>query len=72
MKTAYPLGALLGIAICFVATAVAPVREAIDNERHAKQQRAALVEQNKRLFKKLYSDAEAMTFPVSAYGSEDK
>ncbi|WP_050465918.1 hypothetical protein [Herbaspirillum autotrophicum] len=72
MKAAYPLGAALGLSIIGVILMTAPVRDDTDNERYAKQQQAAKLKANKRLFDKLYVQAEEMTFPVAAYGSKDK
>lgn len=70
MKASYPLGAALGFAIIGVISMTAPVRDDTDNERYAKQQQAAKLKANKRLFDKLYVQAEEMTFPVSAYKDE--
>lgn len=68
--TAYPYGAALGMAVILLVSAVSPVIEARDNERYAKQQQRAKVDQNKKLFMKYYNQAEAMTFPVAAYKDE--
>lgn len=70
--TAYPYGALLGLTIAGLLWMTQPIRDAADAERYAKAQQRAKVEQNKRLFKKLYTNAEAMTFPVAAYSEDEK
>lgn len=70
MTTAYPYGAALGMAVIGIVLITAPVIEASDNERYAKQQRDAKVAANKKLFMKYYNQAEAMTFPVAAYKDE--
>ncbi|WP_034302498.1 hypothetical protein [Herbaspirillum sp. RV1423] len=68
MKTAYPLGALLGLlVILLLQCVVMPTIDARAKARYEKQQLDAKVAANKRLFQKLYSQAEAMTFPVSSY-----
>ena len=72
MKATYPLGAALGLSIIGLVLMTAPVRDDADNERYAQQQQAAKVAANKRLFNKLYVQAEEMTFPLAAYGSKDK
>lgn len=72
MTTAYPYGAVLGILFCLLVLLTQPIRDARDAERYAKQQQAAKVAQNKRLFKKLYTNAEAFTFPVAAYSEDEK
>ena len=70
--TAYPYGAALGIAVILLVLITQPIRDAADAERYAKAQQRAKVEQNKRLFKKLYTNAEAFTFPVAAYSKDEK
>lgn len=70
--TAYPYGAAIGMAICLLAVAAYPAIDARDAERYAKAQQRAKVEQNRRLFKKLYTNAETMTFPVAAYSKDEK
>jgi len=73
MKTAYPLGTTLGAAvIALLQCVVMPTLDAQATARYEKRQQAAKVAANKRLFQKLYADAETMTFPVSAYKGESK
>jgi len=60
MKTAYPLGAILGLLLIGLVLITAPVRD----EQDAAKQQAALIAQNKKLFMK-YRTPEEMTAPVS-------
>jgi hypothetical protein len=68
MRTEYPIGAALGMTIIIVLQCI--IMPALD-ERDAKRQQEAKVAQNKRLFNKLYKDAESMTFPIDAYPPEN-